>query len=387
MQQLNAALDAGLACQSNRARGWKCLRDHLLDPAQVEVGDLAERVERGPHPPLDPPLCHGKTLCAPEEPDDRIAVAPGGLGLAQFRAYDGASSEAFRSLVCRILARGEPGLEKEMRVRDLGEGKGYEVVTFPKSRLATLDLGRLYRGKHYMFGLLEVDVTNGRMAARELRSKGQPVSFTAWMIKAIGNAIARNPGVQSIGHGRNRTVLFDSVDIALPVEKSVEGALAPVPLLIRDVDTKTASAIQEEIDVARQRSVADEGDFVLGPRQLSRTSLRLYYALPQWLRLRLMRWLLSDPSRAKRYAGTAIVTTVNAVGRSAGWILPTRNMHSLAVAFGSITKKPWVIDNQVGIREILHLTIVFDHDVVDGMPAQRFTQDLVRHIEKGILGD
>ena len=81
-------------------------------------------------------------------------------------------------------------MEKEMRVRDLGEGKGYGVVTFPKSRLATLDLGRLYRGKHYMFGLLEVDVTNSRMAARELRSKGQPVSFTAWMIKAIGNAIA-----------------------------------------------------------------------------------------------------------------------------------------------------------------------------------------------------
>ena len=60
MQQLNAALDAGLAaldaglaCQSFRARGWKCLRDRLRDPAQVEVGDLAERVGRGPRPRLD----------------------------------------------------------------------------------------------------------------------------------------------------------------------------------------------------------------------------------------------------------------------------------------------------------------------------------------------
>ena len=117
-----------------------------------------------------------------------------------------------------------------------------------------------------------------------------------------------------------------------------------------------------------------------------REALKLYYRLPQWARLVVIRGLMRNPFRAKRLAGTAIVTTVNAVGRSAGWILPTRNMHSLSIAFGSITKKPWVVKGEVTIREILHLTITFDHDVIDGMPAQRFTQDLVSHIEKGILG-
>ncbi|NJO84205.1 MAG: 2-oxo acid dehydrogenase subunit E2 [Blastochloris sp.] len=34
-------------------------------------------------------------------------------------------------------------------------------------------------------------------------------------------------------------------------------------------------------------------------------------------------------------------------------------------------------------REILNLTVVFDHDVVDGAPATRFVRQLVELIESG----
>jgi pyruvate/2-oxoglutarate dehydrogenase complex dihydrolipoamide acyltransferase (E2) component len=34
-------------------------------------------------------------------------------------------------------------------------------------------------------------------------------------------------------------------------------------------------------------------------------------------------------------------------------------------------------------RQILHLTLVFDHDVIDGAPAARFTKRLVELIESG----
>ena len=184
--------------------------------------------------------------------------------------------------------------------------KAYEIVDLPESRLATMDLGRLYKDKHYMFGLLEVDVTLARQAARSLRSKGESVSFTAWMIKAIGNAIARNRTAQSIAYSKNRNIVFEGVDIAIPVEKLVDGASVPIPLLVRDANTKTARAIQQEIDAARNRPMVDEKDFILGKHQFSKASLRLYYALPQWARLVLMKGLLRNPFRAKRHAGTAI---------------------------------------------------------------------------------
>lgn len=131
--------------------------------------------------------------------------------------------------------------------------KGFDTVEWPKSRLTSLDLGRLYKDKHIMFGLLEVDVTE-----------------------------------------------------------------------------------------VRQRPVTDEKDFTLGEHAFSTAAVEFYYALPQRVRLLLMKWLGRSTFRATRHAGTAVVTTVNAVGRSAGWILPTRNMHSTAVSIGSISKKPWV---------------------------------------------
>ena len=98
------------------------------------------------------------------------------------------------------------------------------------------------------------------------------------------------------------------------------------------------------------------------------------------------RWLFGNPFRAKRNSGTVLVTTVNATGRSGGWILPTRSLHNLSIGLGAIIKKPWVIDGKIKVRDILHLTVTFDHDVIDGVPARRFVQDLVSMIERGTGG-
>jgi pyruvate/2-oxoglutarate dehydrogenase complex dihydrolipoamide acyltransferase (E2) component len=58
-------------------------------------------------------------------------------------------------------------------------------------------------------------------------------------------------------------------------------------------------------------------------------------------------------------------------------------MHNLCFALGSIVKKPRVVEHEIRIRDVLHLTILFDHDVVDGIPAARFAARLVKRIEEG----
>ncbi|NVM46860.1 MAG: 2-oxo acid dehydrogenase subunit E2 [Candidatus Lokiarchaeota archaeon] len=52
-------------------------------------------------------------------------------------------------------------------------------------------------------------------------------------------------------------------------------------------------------------------------------------------------------------------------------------------SIGAITKKPSVIEDKIEIREILHTTILFDHDIIDGAPAARFSAKLKVLIEKG----
>ena len=51
---------------------------------------------------------------------------------------------------------------------------------------------------------------------------------------------------------------------------------------------------------------------------------------------------------------------------------------------GSIIKKPAVIDNEIAIREILNVSILIDHDVMDGAPMARFINELRINIENGL---
>ena len=65
-----------------------------------------------------------------------------------------------------------------------------------------------------------------------------------------------------------------------------------------------------------------------------------------------------------------------------GWgIAPT--MHPLDLIVGSTAWKPAVVEGRIEPREILNLTVVFDHDVIDGAPAARFARRLVELIESG----
>ena len=110
--------------------------------------------------------------------------------------------------------------------------------------------------------------------------------------------------------------------------------------------------------------------------------MRIYYALPQWVRLIFMRRILGNPRRSHAMMGTAVITSVGGAGHISGWVIP-KAMHNLCFALGSIAKKPWVVANRVVIRDILHLTVLVDHDVVDGMPAVRFLSRLINNIQQG----
>jgi pyruvate/2-oxoglutarate dehydrogenase complex dihydrolipoamide acyltransferase (E2) component len=53
------------------------------------------------------------------------------------------------------------------------------------------------------------------------------------------------------------------------------------------------------------------------------------------------------------------------------------------VTVGGIGEKPGVVNGHIAIRDYLSLTISFDHDIIDGAPAARFTQRLKDLIESG----
>jgi pyruvate/2-oxoglutarate dehydrogenase complex dihydrolipoamide acyltransferase (E2) component len=254
------------------------------------------------------------------------------------------------------------------------------IEEFPKSRIPTLDFLALGDKNHYVMSLIEVDVTNGRqMIIDHEKSTGIKLSFTAWLLTCIGKAASEHKAVHSMMMGKKKIISFDDVDISITVEKSINGKKAPMPLVIRKSNEKSLLQIHEEIRGAQKEDI--HGASVLGQSNLN-NKMKIYTSMPKFLRKVLIRNMLRDPVKKKQLMGTIIVTSVGMFAKVRGWAIPT-TAHPLCFAIGGISKKPGIIDEEIKIREYLTMTILFNHDVVDGAPAARFVSQLVDLMEVG----
>ena len=119
--------------------------------------------------------------------------------------------------------------------------------------------------------------------------------------------------------------------------------------------------------------------------------------MPRWFRrAMLLPWPLSrlvkalvgaltrrDPTTVVAMSGTTFISAVGMFARGhSGWGI-SATPHSLSLFAGGINWKPAVIGGQIVPREILDLTVLFDHEVIDGAPATRFVRRLVELIERG----
>ncbi|NVM38010.1 MAG: dihydrolipoamide acyltransferase, partial [Candidatus Lokiarchaeota archaeon] len=94
-------------------------------------------------------------------------------------------------------------------LNDIGH---YEISKFPKERIPTLDFLALGDNKHYVKGLIEFDVTEGRNKILEHeKNTGEKISFTAWLLKCIGQAASEFKDVHSMMMGKDKIIKFDDV--------------------------------------------------------------------------------------------------------------------------------------------------------------------------------
>ena len=82
--------------------------------------------------------------------------------------------------------------------------------------------------------------------------------------------------------------------------------------------------------------------------------------------------------------GTITITNIGVFGVDTG--TPILNPGQVAiVALGSIRPKPWVVNNEIVVRQVTTIGATFDHRVVDGDVASRFVQDVASVIEEPAL--
>jgi pyruvate/2-oxoglutarate dehydrogenase complex dihydrolipoamide acyltransferase (E2) component len=255
----------------------------------------------------------------------------------------------------------------------------YRKIKLPPSRLLAIDTMNLGVKGHYVKGFLEIDVTDARRLISEAGNSDTRVSFTGWLIKCLASAVREFPEVNAYRKGR-RAYVFETVNIAMMVERELKGENVPLPYLVRDCDTKSVLDITGEIRSAKEGEVGD--DLVIADRQSARVA-RLAVWLPGPLRRLGLRIFARNPVRKHKFMGTVGVTAVGMFGKSGGWPLPIPNVHPLAVAVGGIARKPRYAGqgDELRSRQMLDLTLMFDHDIIDGAPAARFSARLIELME------
>jgi len=258
----------------------------------------------------------------------------------------------------------------------------YKEISFPKTRIATFDVFETGLRQHHVKALLEFDVTEARRLIKEYRNSAKnALSFTAWLIKTISCTLEEFQSAHAYLKGKRKLVQFDDIDISITVEREYEGQLVPLPCVIRETNKKSFVDITNEISNAKNQPLSKE-DIVLGSKR-NKFSDSLYYPLPGFIRRYFWRFVLSRPKLAKKLMGSVIITSVGMMGKINGWFIHS-SVHPLSFGVGSIIKKPAVINNKIEIREMLNMTVLINHDVIDGADMARFISKLSANIESGL---
>ncbi|MBI5491273.1 MAG: 2-oxo acid dehydrogenase subunit E2 [Deltaproteobacteria bacterium] len=262
----------------------------------------------------------------------------------------------------------------------------HEIRRLSWSSATASDIMEAGRRRHHVAGLVELDVTAARGRIRGIRERtGESVSFTGWLAGCLGRALAEHRALNAHRHGRARVVVFDDVDVTIIVERDAGGTRRPLPFVLRHANEKTVLEISREVR-AVQAAPIGEDEMVMGGGRWTRWLARLprvarFYALvPSPIRLLFWKALSRDAFAAKRIMGTAGITAVGMMGHLSGWPL-TVGVHTVDLAIGGIVEKPRVVAGRMEPREMLAVTILVDHDIVDGAPATRFVSRLAELVE------
>ena len=250
----------------------------------------------------------------------------------------------------------------------------FVIETLHPFRQLVMDGMELAGRKHCFHGIVQVDVSGARERIRSIKeSTGQSLSFTGFIAYCCARAVDVDKHLHAYFDWRGRLVMFDDVDISLPVERLQNGHAVVLQTVIRAANHKTVWEIHNEI-----RS--------LQTKELGETSwgrwLGCYVLIPRFIRSLFFRIVQRFPTVLKNFNGTVLVTSVGMFGSRAGWGIPLPG-HTLAVTIGGIEPRPVLVGGSLVNKDHLCLTLSFDHDIIDGGPAARFAQRFADLIQQG----
>jgi len=245
-----------------------------------------------------------------------------------------------------------------------------QVQPFPSNRRLVTAAMRAGRRIAPMVGLVDVDVTraNQLLAAHE-----PPSSLTAFVVASVARAAAAHPQVHAYRNWRGQLVTHRHVDVTTMIEIVTPQGPFGLPHVLRDADVRDVPDLTAELRrVKREPSASGSGRWL---ERAAPAATHIPGAIPA------MYAVMARSVAVRQRVGTVAVTAVGMFAGGGGFGLTPPTMMTLEVVVGGMTQRPRVIDGQVVVSDVLDLTLVIDHNVVDGAPATRFGAELRELIE------
>ena len=253
----------------------------------------------------------------------------------------------------------------------------YEIRPFSKERRNISILLSETEKKHIIHAILEVDVTDARKRIREQKKKGRDISFTTWVIKCIATVMGEMKEFNALRHGKRKIVFFNDVDVAIPVEREINGERTVMAYIIRGANKKSIDEMTKEIRDAQKEEVEGK-EQVLGKKGFME---RFAIASPDFVKKILLLIASRNAFLRKKYMGTTAVSAVGMIGNFQGWILIMGGHFTTQFGVGGIVEKPVLVNGNLEKKDYLRLIISVDHDIIDGAPLARFSSRLVELME------
>lgn len=256
----------------------------------------------------------------------------------------------------------------------------YQIVDLSAERRGMAAYQDLKADRHVMYALLEVDVTAVRKFIADWKDKtGEQLSFTAYLISCLARAVNEDKIVQSYRKGSKKLVMFEDVDVGFMIELKRGEKRQLSGHVIRAANRKNFWEIHAEIRAVQSNQAPTDAE----KNSWFRSALLLPWPLSGLFKAAMRMALRRDPTIVTSLAGTVGISSVGMFGKGhSGWGI-ANGSHVLDLVVGGAARKPAEVEGRIELRELLSLTIIFDHDVIDGAPAARFTRRLVELIECG----
>mgnify|MGYP000679834880 CR=1 FL=1 len=232
---------------------------------------------------------------------------------------------------------------------------------------------------HRTIGLVELDVMLASERIAAMQRRGQRVSLFAFVVACIARALSEHRPLNAIMSGR-KIFRFEDVDVSMALEVETPEGPYPYQLALRRAQTKSAPEIYAEIEAARARHAA--GAAVSRESHFFERMMTVLVWLPRFVRVWLLRRLTSFPLAVKRWSGTTFVTSVGKLASAPGFVIPfAAGPMAASFALGSVVDKPVLRNGELRNHPFLALTVIVNHDLVDGGPAARFVHRLQQLVE------